>query len=178
TIEMARKIQCPKKGGGTYSLSEKDNWRHYPWSMLRSRCVAEVARRCSPGRLLGLYDPDEIDDIADRPAPRKFSTTTNVSPLNADLPEATTQQEPEPAATPTPESRGPVSNFERCMEATGLPRKEASAMVHNYISTNPVPLDADGEPTDEAMPMLLAELRKMRAEAAAAEATEPLWGGE
>jgi len=50
TIEMARKAGL-----------QGENWKKYPHAMLRSRCVAEVARRASPGRLMGMYTPDEIE---------------------------------------------------------------------------------------------------------------------
>lgn len=42
-------------------LTGKDNWKKYPRAMLRSRCVAEMARTVFPDALCGFkYTPDEL----------------------------------------------------------------------------------------------------------------------
>lgn len=51
TMDMA-------KGAG---LSGGDNYKKYPWDMLYARCVSHVARKVAPGRLMGIYTPDELE---------------------------------------------------------------------------------------------------------------------
>jgi hypothetical protein len=66
-IEVTRPGQDPnvftfnmddaKKAG----LSSKDNWKKYPRAMLRSRCIAEMARSLFPDAIAGCSDtPDEL----------------------------------------------------------------------------------------------------------------------
>ena len=53
TIEMAQKA----------GLTNKDNWRKYPRSMLRNRCASELAKAVFPEEAQGMYDNDEADEI-------------------------------------------------------------------------------------------------------------------
>jgi hypothetical protein len=50
TIEQAQRA----------GLTGKDNWKKYPDDMLRARCSAKLARAVYPELVMGLYDPDEI----------------------------------------------------------------------------------------------------------------------
>ncbi len=45
-----------------------DNWAKYPASMLRARCVSNVARMAFPDVISGLSIPDEIVNLDDAPA--------------------------------------------------------------------------------------------------------------
>jgi hypothetical protein len=46
-------------------LTRKDNWRHYPAAMLRSRAIAEVARMGAADALHGvIYTPEELEASA------------------------------------------------------------------------------------------------------------------
>lgn len=59
TMEMARRA----------GLDRKDTWKAHPEAMLRARCIAHVARMIYPDLCLGLYIPDEAEDIPTRAAP-------------------------------------------------------------------------------------------------------------
>ena len=48
-------------------LAGKDNWKHYPRAMLRSRVVSEGIRTVFPIAVVGVYTPEEIQDF-DAPA--------------------------------------------------------------------------------------------------------------
>lgn len=49
-------IQATKAG-----LSGKDVWKHYPRSMMRSRCISEGVRAVFPGIVEGIYTPEEVE---------------------------------------------------------------------------------------------------------------------
>jgi hypothetical protein len=53
TFEQARKA----------GLTGKDNWKNYPRAMLRARVVSEGIRTVFPGVVLGVYTPEEVQDI-------------------------------------------------------------------------------------------------------------------
>jgi hypothetical protein len=44
-------------------LTGKDNWKNYPRAMLRARVVSEGIRTVFPGVVLGVYTPEEVQDI-------------------------------------------------------------------------------------------------------------------
>lgn len=44
-------------------LHEKDNWRGYPRAMMRARVISEGVRTVWPGVTVGLYTPEEIQDL-------------------------------------------------------------------------------------------------------------------
>jgi len=44
-------------------LSDKDNWKAYPRAMMRARVVSEGIRTVFPGVVLGVYTPEEAQDI-------------------------------------------------------------------------------------------------------------------
>lgn len=78
TIEQARKIK----------LTDKDNWKNYPRSMLRSRCISEGVRSVYPGIATGMYTVDEVQDMAPsqpQGATRVESTVTLPSIDDGDL---------------------------------------------------------------------------------------------
>ncbi len=50
------------------ALTAKDNWKHHPAQMLRARCVAEGVRATWPACILGMYAPEEAEEIAQAPA--------------------------------------------------------------------------------------------------------------
>lgn len=57
TFEDAKKI----------GLTGKDNWVKYPRAMLRSRVVSEGIRTTFPGVIVGVYTPEEVADMSDKP---------------------------------------------------------------------------------------------------------------
>ncbi len=54
TIEDAKRAQ----------LAHKDNWKKNPADMLVARVSSRGVRRCLPGVIMGLYDPDEVEPAA------------------------------------------------------------------------------------------------------------------
>lgn len=55
TIEMARRAK----------LTAGDNWQHYPEAMLYARCVSAIGHTAFQDVIMGLYTPDEAEEIAD-----------------------------------------------------------------------------------------------------------------
>lgn len=69
TIEMAQAIKQYQKEDGESKgafkiLAEKDNWKNYPRRMLNVRCISEGVRSALPGVVIGIYTPEEIEDMA------------------------------------------------------------------------------------------------------------------
>ena len=64
TIEMARSAK----------LADKDNWKAYPRAMMRARVVSEGIRTVFPGVVLGVYTPEEVQDIPTQPKTRDMGT--------------------------------------------------------------------------------------------------------
>mgnify|MGYP001606881587 CR=1 FL=1 len=68
TIEMAQGIKQYQKEDGESKgafkiLAEKDNWKNYPRRMLNVRCISEGVRSALPGVVIGIYTPEEIEDM-------------------------------------------------------------------------------------------------------------------
>jgi hypothetical protein len=55
-------------------LTGKDNWKNYPRAMLRARVVSEGIRTVFPGVVLGVYTPEEVQDIPPTPKSRDMGT--------------------------------------------------------------------------------------------------------
>jgi len=55
-------------------LTGKDNWKNYPRAMLRARVVSEGIRTVFPGVVLGVYTPEEVQDIPTTPKSRDMGT--------------------------------------------------------------------------------------------------------
>jgi len=70
TIEMARSAK----------LADKDNWKAYPRAMMRARVVSEGIRTVFPGVVLGVYTPEEVQDIPTQPKSRDMGTVDVVEP--------------------------------------------------------------------------------------------------
>jgi hypothetical protein len=68
TFEQARKA----------GLTGKDNWKNYPRAMLRARVVSEGIRTVFPGVVLGVYTPEEIQDIPTQPQARDMGAAVVV----------------------------------------------------------------------------------------------------
>jgi len=68
TFEQARKA----------GLTGKDNWKNYPRAMLRARVVSEGIRTVFPGVVLGVYTPEEVQDIPTQPQTRDMGTAVVV----------------------------------------------------------------------------------------------------
>jgi hypothetical protein len=55
-------------------LTGKDNWKNYPRAMLRARLVSEGIRTVFPGVVLGVYTPEEVQDIPTQQKSRDMGT--------------------------------------------------------------------------------------------------------
>lgn len=73
-------------------LTGKVNWKRYPRQMLRSRAVSEGVRVADPAVVVGIYTPEEIEDL--RP-----DATATVRPVYTPPP---AQSKPANDATPAP----------------------------------------------------------------------------
>jgi len=73
-----------KKAG----LTGKDNWKNYPRAMLRARVVSEGIRTVFPGVVLGVYTPEEVQDIPTQPQVKDMGSAVFVEPSANDSAEA------------------------------------------------------------------------------------------
>jgi hypothetical protein len=71
TIEQAKKA----------NLTGKDNWKNYPRAMLRARVVSEGIRTVFPGVVLGVYTPEEVQDIPNHSQPKDMGTAVVLDPI-------------------------------------------------------------------------------------------------
>jgi len=78
TFEQARKA----------GLTGKDNWKNYPRAMLRARVVSEGIRTVFPGVVLGVYTPEEVQDIPTQPQVKDMGSAVFVEPSANDSAEA------------------------------------------------------------------------------------------
>lgn len=62
-------------------LTNKDNWKNYPRAMLRARVVSEGIRTVYPGVVLGVYTPEEVQDIPNHSGPKDMGTAVVVDPI-------------------------------------------------------------------------------------------------
>jgi hypothetical protein len=76
TFEQARKA----------GLTGKDNWKNYPRAMLRARVVSEGIRTVFPGVVLGVYTPEEVQDIPSHPPARDMGAAVVVEEEKVDHP--------------------------------------------------------------------------------------------
>lgn len=66
-IETQRKGCKPVRCAWTWAMAErakltgKNNWKSYPDTMLRHRCVASLARQVYPDVVMGLYTKEELE---------------------------------------------------------------------------------------------------------------------
>ena len=75
TIEMAKAAK----------LADKDNWKNYPRAMLRARVVSEGIRTVFPGVVLGVYTPEEVQDIPNPPQSRDMGRVDVLDPVEEDV---------------------------------------------------------------------------------------------
>lgn len=64
TIERAASIKTwSQDKNREVALTEKENWRNYPRQMLRSRVISEGVRSTYPAATVGIYTPEEVQDM-------------------------------------------------------------------------------------------------------------------
>jgi len=61
-------------------LADKDNWKSYPRAMMRARVVSEGIRTVFPGVVLGVYTPEEVQDIPTQPQVKDMGSAVFVEP--------------------------------------------------------------------------------------------------
>ncbi len=64
TLTITWTIERAHKAG----LTGKDSWKSYPAQMLRARCISEGVRAVYPGACSGMYTPEEVQDMVEKPA--------------------------------------------------------------------------------------------------------------
>ena len=98
-------------------LGGKDMWHKYPRQMLRARVISEGIRATNPGIAIGIYTPEEAQDMEPMkdvgsgsavPAPRKSKTDPAAFAQAAEV-----LPEPEPAPEPAPVPRKPLTEAEK-----------------------------------------------------------------
>lgn len=62
-------------------LAGKDNWKNYPRNMLRARCISEGVRAVYPGIAVGIYTPEELQDMTPAQA-RDMGSVELVTPAD------------------------------------------------------------------------------------------------
>lgn len=60
-------------------LDRGDNWRKYPEAMLKARAGSHLARQVFPDIVMGIYDPDEIQNVGS-------AQVVEAEPVKADVP--------------------------------------------------------------------------------------------
>lgn len=121
TWDMAR----AKKMG----LTEKDNYKKQPVTMLTWRAVTDCARMACSEALFGMYTPDEMGAAVDAhgEAVELPAQEVEVAPVPQPAPAATA---PQPARQAQPADLTPVTSLAaEFMEATGLNREAANAAM-------------------------------------------------
>ena len=66
-------------------LTGKDNWKNYPRAMLRARVVSEGIRTVFPGVVLGVYTPEEVQDIPNPPQSRDMGRVDVLDPVEEEV---------------------------------------------------------------------------------------------
>lgn len=61
-------------------LADKDNWKGYPRAMMRARVVSEGIRTVFPGVVLGVYTPEETQDMPNPPQVKDMGSAVVVPP--------------------------------------------------------------------------------------------------
>jgi hypothetical protein len=70
-----------KKAG----LTNKDNWKNYPRAMLRARVVSEGIRTVYPGVVLGVYTPEEVQDIPNHSGSKDMGAAVVLDPIEEEV---------------------------------------------------------------------------------------------
>lgn len=63
SLKVSWSLERAKKVG----LTAKDNWQKYPAAMLRARVISEAIRAVYPGCILGIYSPEETEEMVSVP---------------------------------------------------------------------------------------------------------------
>lgn len=122
----------------------KANWKRFPRSMLRARCISEGIRAVHPGIVAGIYTPEEVQDFDDPPPPKAVAVANTAAPK----PQWREIPPPKPrakAADLIPASAdGPMNATElderlaRDCEQNGLDFDAAKATVRDHLKSRGV----------------------------------------
>jgi hypothetical protein len=130
TLAMAYMMKGKQPGSGFRSQrGNPSNWDKTPWAMLYARAVSIVARRCCPRRLLGMYSPDELDDIRtpDDSTPRVGRHAFDAAAMKTAIADAAPEPTPEPEPDEPAEPAEPAEAAEAA-EAARTPIITADAL--------------------------------------------------
>ena len=81
TIEQAQRA----------GLANGQGWRLYPEAMLRARCASALARIVYPDLVAGIYDPDELADVAPQPPRQNAAPIIDAEVIEERAPDAPTR---------------------------------------------------------------------------------------
>lgn len=92
TVETQRAGDPPQKLTFTVAdarragiVKERGNWEKWPGRMCLARAKSFLARQVYPDLLMGLYDPDELREVAPYEAPAVRQTVEEIQPSEAAL---------------------------------------------------------------------------------------------
>lgn len=74
-------VEWTIKQAQTAGLTGKDVWRQYPRAMLRARVISEGIRTVYPGVSVGVYTPEEIQDMDSKPVIKEVESVPVQEPV-------------------------------------------------------------------------------------------------
>jgi hypothetical protein len=81
-------------------LDGKDMWKKYPRQMLRARVISEGIRATNPAVAVGIYTPEEVQDMEPEKRRGKPQEPKNMGPAEVVQPEAASQADERAKITP------------------------------------------------------------------------------
>jgi hypothetical protein len=109
-------------------LTSRDNWKKYTAAMLRARCSSALARAVYPDLLVGIYESDEVQEVA----PAATTTTAATERVTAERPRIVDAEVVEPL-TPPPAKRPATTITEAVEQHTyGLGPSGLGPAIPNY----------------------------------------------
>jgi len=119
-------------------LTNRGTWQAYPLAMLANRALAQACRIAAPATFMGVYDPDEVDEIAPvvasiATAPRTVPGLAPARQIEAPPPVVLDAQPAAPTRIEVPEwaaaCAGELLSPDQADEVTGLLRAHGVPMA-------------------------------------------------
>ncbi|MEW6097488.1 MAG: hypothetical protein AB1567_13365, partial [bacterium] len=102
----------------------KDNWKHYPRQMLRSRVISEGVRTVLPGCNVGFYTVEEVQDFAP-------SSVIEGSVVEEVVEEVQSSQQKNSDTTPKP-----TNHFEKFLKEMAKIKEQVGEKVYYNVIGN------------------------------------------
>jgi hypothetical protein len=149
SLDDARRMLGKTKDGQDVIDKPNSNWQKDPGAMLRARLVSKAVRILAPHIVVGVYTPEELQDVAEpTAAPPQRSSRKAATPPPADPP-APEPQPVQPVQQPTVETDPDVidADFTVTPTVTTIPPEhvEVSEVVPviNTTADDDLPVTAD-----------------------------------